>query len=833
VAAVGLTLADLFPAKTDPKAGRNGQPRGGTAAPGGQGGGERGSDSAWATAAAAIEALSRKRGKPSGRWDYRSAEGDLVGVVLRWDTPTGKDIRPLARHADGWRLGAMPEPRPIYRLPELLAADAGVPVVVVEGEKACDAAVSCGLLATTSAGGAQAANKSDWRPLGGRKVIVLPDADAAGETYAATVARLCVAAGAEEVRIVRLREYAPGLPEGGDIADVLTDERWCGLPLGEAATPEDLGRWILAAAENVEPWRPEAAGWPELVPFEDITLPEFPTGALPRALREWVEAESLATQTPPDLAALLALAVCGACIARRVYVEPRPGWREPVNLYVAVLLEPGNRKSAVFTDATAPLREIEAELIARERGPVAIAQSERRQKEARLRKLERLAGEKGDIHAQEEAARLAESLAEENEVFLPRLIVDDSTAEKLGAMLAEQNGRIASLSPEGGVFDLMAGLYSKNGIPQFDIYLKGHSGDDLITDRISRKSVRVTRPALTCAYAMQPQVIRGLADKPAFRGRGLLARFFYSAPKSWIGHRHVAPPPVPDGIREAYRQVVRELAAVPDGEQALRLSAAAEARLREWEGEVERMLGDGGELEAMRDWGGKLCGLTLRVAGILHCAECGPAGEIQAETLDAAIAIARYAVPHAAAALALMAGGATGRDDDARWLWRWVERHGLREFTRRELHQQVKHRFPTVEELEPVLKELESRGYIRPKPTEAIKPGRPPSPAYEVNPAIFNFKDTKNAPQNPQKPTQQDNAPPDLGSFEGFEGTSPGFRNANPAPGPACATAEPAQPPNGQPDAGDSDAGDSCGEPQDVNDLLAEAAEAEDDWGVV
>jgi hypothetical protein len=643
------------------------------------------------------------------------------------------------------------------------------------------------------------------------------------------------------VRVLRLADHAPDLPAGGDLADIVADERWCGLPLGEAATPEDLGRWILAAAENAEPWRPEAEGWPELQPFDDIGLPAFPTHVLPPALRDWVAAESLATQTPPDLAALLALAVCGACIARRVYVEPRPGWREPVNLYVSVLLDPGNRKSAVFTDATAPLREIEAELIARERGPVAIAQSERRQKEARLRKLERLAGEKGDIHAQEEAARLAESLAEENEVFLPRLIVDDATAEKLGAMLAEQNGRIASLSPEGGVFDLMAGLYSKNGIPQFDIYLKGHSGDDLITDRISRKSVRVTRPALTCAYAMQPQVIRGLADKPAFRGRGLLARFFYSAPKSWIGHRHVAPPPVPDGIREAYRQVVRELAAVPDGEQALRLSAAAEARLRDWEGEVERMLGDGGELEALRDWGGKLAGLTVRLAGILHCAECGPAGEIQAETLDAAIAIARYAVPHAAAALALMAGGTAGRDDDARWIWRWIERHELREFTRRDAYQQGKHRFPTAEDLEPAIGELIKRGYIRPMASGRPGPGRPPSPVYEINPAARESEHPKTRPQNPQ----YSQSPPDLGSFGDFGGAFPGSENTNPPPWECDTAAEARSTPNGQSTTNDFGQGDQegvpsedCGQPQrentrpsvdEVNSLLAEAAEG--DWG--
>ena len=136
------------------------------------------------------------------------------------------------------------------------------------------------------------------------------------------------------------------------------------------------------------------------------------------------------------------------------------------------------------------------------RPTVAQEQSIRRQSEARLKKLEKKAADKGDAKSQREAGELAAELTRNREPVMPQLIVDGATAEKLGIILEEQRGRIASMSPEGGVFDLMAGLYSKNGIPQFDVYLKGHSGDDLITDRVSRKSVRVSRPALTCAYSL-------------------------------------------------------------------------------------------------------------------------------------------------------------------------------------------------------------------------------------------------------------------------------------------------------------------------------------------
>jgi hypothetical protein len=514
------------------------------------------------------------------------------------------------------------------------------------------------------------------------------------------------------------------------------------------------------AKQQVAP-QAEPGPWPEITPFDALDLPEFPFDSLPASLGLWVAAESYATQTPPDLAALLALASCSSCLARRVVVQPRPGWQEPVNLFVAVLLEPGNRKSAVFTDTIRPLKEYEAELIEAARPTVAKLQSQRRREETRLRKLEKQAAEIGDTQTHQEADRLAAELAEQPEAVLPRLMIDDATSEKLGMMLSEQGGRIASVSPEGGVFDLMKGLYSKSGIAQFGVYLMGHSGDDLVTDRVTRKAVRVERPALTCAYAMQPQVIAGLADNAAFRGRGLLARFLYAAPKSWIGERKIATDPVPVEVTEGYRQTVRSLAAV-QGEHVLRLADDAAEELKKWEAEIEAMLADGGDMEVLRDWGAKLAGATLRVAAVLHCSgsgnigsalqtfDCGNIGversktdylpPISIATLQAAIAIARYLIPHTQAVLALMQAQEATAEADAQYVLAWIERHHRTEFTKRDVQQHGKRRFPKADDIDPALTELAARGYIRPKSAPNIPengPGRPPSPAFEVNPALY------------------------------------------------------------------------------------------------
>jgi hypothetical protein len=686
---------------------------------------------------------SKTSGMPAivAQYDYRDEAGNVLWQVVRYAPKDFRQRRPKPGGGFDWSIkGVRVIP---YRLPELLA-DPSKPVVVVEGEKDCDNLARLGILATCNAGGAEKWTTAHSEFLRGRKVIVLPDNDGPGRNHAQQVARSLQRI-AESVQIVEL----PGLPPKGDVSD------W----LAAGGTAAELKQLVDAAPI----WTSETPlPWPGLEPFNVLDLPEFPTRALPGVLRQWVEAESHATQTPADLPALLALAVCSVGIARRVVVEPRPGWREPVNLFTAVLLEPGNRKSAVFNEAMKPLRELEAEMIEAARPTVARQQSDRRLDEARLRKLEKTAAEKlGDeaAEARHEAGNLAASLADTPEPVLPRLLVDDATAEKLGMMLADQGGRIASMSPEGGVFDLMAGLYSKSGIPQFNVYLMGHCGDELVTDRVSRESVRVERPALTCAYAMQPSVIEGLARNSAFRGRGLLARFLYAAPKSWIGERKIDTPPVPDELREAYHEIVRTLVA-DEGETVLQLTGSAAGLFRDWEAEVEAMLGDGGELEKMRDWGAKLAGATLRLAAVLHCVEHGRYGGIGKETIVAAVEIARYLIPHAEAVLNMMLASDETVDDDAYYILRWIKRHARQEFTKSEAQHHGKRRFPKADDIDLPLEELARRGFIRPKPTESSGPGRPPSPVYEVNPAVYADVEPEKRSQN----SRNSLAEPDCGA---------------------------------------------------------------------
>jgi len=165
---------------------------------------------------------------PSNKFfPYRDADGRLLGYVERIERRSGgKEFRPwtYCEHADGrreWRLKALPAPRPLYGLDRLAIAP-NAPVLIVEGEKAADAAASLfpGFISVTSSGGARAAAKADFSSLAGRNVVIWPDHDADGRRYAMEVARFARAAGAQRVAIVTVPTE---FPAKWDLADPLPD----------------------------------------------------------------------------------------------------------------------------------------------------------------------------------------------------------------------------------------------------------------------------------------------------------------------------------------------------------------------------------------------------------------------------------------------------------------------------------------------------------------------------------------------------------------------------------------------------------------------------------
>ncbi|MBJ7597734.1 DUF3987 domain-containing protein [Candidatus Nephthysia bennettiae] len=485
--------------------------------------------------------------------------------------------------------------------------------------------------------------------------------------------------------------------------------------------------------------------WHSPIPLSAThALPPFPVDCLPPWLGEYVSCLAEATQTPPDLPGILVLSALAACAGGRVRLQVRQGWEEPLNLYSAVALPPGERKSAVFAEVTAPLADFEAMLSAERSYEIAEARARRKVAEKALDAAQNSAARAIGSERErrlEEVAAAARELEDAVVPFEYRLLADDATPEATASLLAEQRGRLALLSPEGGIFGQMAGRYSAGGQPNLDVYLKGHSGDMLRVDRKGRPPEFIAHPALTVGLAVQPEVLRSLSDQPGFRGRGLLARFFYSLPASRVGGRRTDVLPVPAGVRERYSSELKTLAhSLEPGAKTswvLTLTRQAEAELLAFADELEPRLGEGGDLGHVADWGCKLVGGIGRVAGLLHLStnvRRGWGEAVAADSVQAAIRLGRYLIQHALAAFDLME--ADPNLTMARRLLKWIAAKELRSFSRRDCFEAMKGRIRRVEGLDPILNVLEVHCCIRRRHQEPRGRGRPPAPIFDVNPLV-------------------------------------------------------------------------------------------------
>ena len=501
---------------------------------------------------------------------------------------------------------------------------------------------------------------------------------------------------------------------------------------------------VLAAGKAMLNAAPSPA-WPAPIPLTARHAPRpFPIDALPGWVANMVSAVAEFTQTPADLAGCIALAALSTAAGGRAEVAVRGSWREPANLFTVVVLPPGSRKSAVFAALIRPLLAAEAVLIERTRPAIVEADLALRVVAKAADRAANAAAAAVDAGGRDRLLADAAAAAMTAEAItvppLPRLIADDVTSEQAASLLAEQGGRLAVLSPEGGIFATLAGRYS--GAPNLEVFLKGHAGDMLRVDRRSRPAEHVDQPALTLGLAVQPEVLRDIAQMPGFRGKGLLARILFAVPENTVGRRRIGADPIPEAVAEAYAERLSALVldlADRRSPVVLPLTREANEQMLAIERDIEPRLAPSGNWAHIVDWGSKYAGAIARIAGLMHLAEHSPNCSdrpIGAETFDRAATIGAYFADHALTAFDDM--GADPLVEDARHILGWIERSQAEQFTKRDLFTALSRgRFRKAADLDPVLNLLVAHGYLRTAPTpERRGAGRAPSPAWLVHPEI-------------------------------------------------------------------------------------------------
>lgn len=482
--------------------------------------------------------------------------------------------------------------------------------------------------------------------------------------------------------------------------------------------------------------------WPEPVEFTGHSVPCFDLKSLPPVLGDFCRELAEEKQVPVELVLSMVLATLSTAAQTRYVVKVRDSHVEPLNLYVLCPLDPANRKSAVVEAVTTPLREWEAWIAEKMSPAVREAQSQRQTLEKFIERKRNLAASKKTLaevqEAQHEILELEEQLPEVP--VIPRLLADNCTPEALAVLMAGTGGSISIITAEGGIFDVLAGMYSK-GVANLDLFLKSYSGDGFRVDRRNSLPVILDSPHLTLGICPQPITLAERAASKIFRGRGLDGRFLYFMPESLLGRRKIEPTPMSPATKARFHNKVRSLLPTSWGTDmpgpiTLELSADAYQIWKKCAQEVEKGLDRGGEFEGMTDWGGKIAGTVARIAALFHLATHDRPEELKItpETMQQASYMGAFLAKHAKAAYALM--GADEDTDRARRVLEWIRRQAADRFTVRDCWQAVKQQtaFPHVDAVHSALKELEERDFIRELPQEKKGPGRKPSPAYAVNP---------------------------------------------------------------------------------------------------
>ena len=206
-------------------------------------------------------------------YDYCGADGKLKFKVAKLPPKDGrdKDFRALSPakkgNVKGW-LWKQPfkKDRPLYRLPELLAADPSQQVMVVEGEKCVHAVLEAfpKVVVTTWSHGSKSWGRTDYSPLYGREIILVSDDDEGGRKAMTGIAEILAQ---HEPKLLRIA--LPLGETGDDIADEI-----------EKGGAKRAGKWLAALAEDYDPRTdemPAAEPEPKKEKKEPVELPPVPS----------------------------------------------------------------------------------------------------------------------------------------------------------------------------------------------------------------------------------------------------------------------------------------------------------------------------------------------------------------------------------------------------------------------------------------------------------------------------------------------------------------------------------------------------------------------------
>lgn len=465
-------------------------------------------------------------------------------------------------------------------------------------------------------------------------------------------------------------------------------------------------------------------------------------------LSPMVEAAAEQFQVPVDLAAVTALGVISAAVGGRRRIKVRRGWDETTSVWMAGLAGSSELKSPLVRKLSAPICAAEKQLQSDKKDQIEEQEQDRRIAESQMKAFEAKAGTAKDPADRDAAIKDAKDarkrLAEIGNVPKPpRIIFGDLTPEVAAKRCAEQGGRIAIISDEGGTLEMLSGGYSKDQ-PNVNFFLKAYSGDSEPVDRVTRDTILSDEAHVAMALLFQPAVLDGLARKHSkLQGKGLFGRFLYALPVSRVGTRAENPDPVRDKVDGAYAKRIEDLVELvwdTNSCEDIKFTGEAAKVLGAYRASLEPRLGPRGDLHAIGEWAGKLAGNCARIAALLALFDNPMCREVDDKHVTRAVNLGPYFIAHAKRVYELM-----GRKEDdetldvARDALAWVRHRDdpLQAFTKRDMQRGLSRRVTSADQVQDAIDLLAETGWVALQPSPERpegQGGRPPLPRYEVHP---------------------------------------------------------------------------------------------------
>lgn len=498
---------------------------------------------------------------------------------------------------------------------------------------------------------------------------------------------------------------------------------------------------------------PKAVGSTWALP--DLTLlnegrrapPAFNLDWLGPYLSRWADAQARATCAPTDYVAVSMIALVGGLLGNRRRPLAGSGWEEPPTIFAALVGEPSSGKSPASSAVMSLVNNEEAGLDADYRQRLFEYEAEKLAADAVMAAHKTAAREA--MRANPELATaipvtLPEGFREPVRPILKRILVRDSTVEKLATLSAENpTGLVLHRDELAGLFASF-GRYAGGGGSDRQFFLEAYGGRSFTVDRVKNDGpIRVPHLSIGIVGALQPEkaaeLLQGADD-------GFVSRFLWSWPDPVPGFRIAREPLDRSAAERVVSRIVRlhmnsNPVPLPDSPVLLKLEEPALAELERFARDMKDREGNASPL--MKSALGKARGHALRLSCIItHLwwgadprAPCEEPAEIGEAAISTACGMMEtYFLPMAER----LFGDASipVSETNAATLARHLREKRLPAFNARELRRQVGGVLRATEAMDAACAELVEAGLVRPIADTKAGRGRKIK-GFEVSPAMW------------------------------------------------------------------------------------------------